>query len=134
MQHAMTQIIYFTMFYKVLPGFCCFSPAETAETTIEILSPQFLPFVQQKYLSARQKTNPGCCARCSIYVILPTSRALCLKLLQAVLFEDMCSLCHSASLRAWFVHHLILPTMQCGKFYGYDVIDVECKKQHRRSK
>ena len=25
----------------------------------EILSPLFLPFVRQKYLSARQKTNPG---------------------------------------------------------------------------
>ena len=28
-----------------------------AETMAEILSPLFLPFVRQKYLSARQKTN-----------------------------------------------------------------------------
>ena len=35
-----------------------------AETMAEILSPLFLPFVRQKYLSARQKTNTGGNAYC----------------------------------------------------------------------
>ena len=56
-QLYLNELVLISIILSGFNKFCRFSPAEMAETMAEILSPLFLPFVRQKYLSARQKTN-----------------------------------------------------------------------------